>query len=56
MNKIQVPGYAPIMLTILLGNSSILIALGILGSYLWRTHENTQKRPFAITYIDGKED
>jgi glycosyltransferase involved in cell wall biosynthesis len=50
--RIQVPGYAPIMLAILFGNSAILIGLGILGSYLWRTHENSQARPFAISFSD----
>ncbi len=46
--RIEVPGYAPIMLAITLGNSSILIALSILGSYLWRIFANTQGRPFSI--------
>ncbi len=48
--NINVPGYVPIMLAILLGNSAILIGLGIIGSYLWRTYQNTQMRPFAIAY------
>jgi glycosyltransferase involved in cell wall biosynthesis len=47
--KVDVPGYVPIMLAILLGNSSILISVGVIGSYLWRTFQNTQMRPFAIT-------
>lgn len=46
--KVEVPGYAPIMLAITFGNSSILIALSILGSYLWRTFENSQGRPIAV--------
>jgi hypothetical protein len=50
-----VPGYVPTMLAILLGNSAILIALGILGSYLWRTYENSQARPFAISYLNHKK-
>lgn len=52
---IEVPGYVPTMLAILLGNSAILIALGILGSYLWRTYENSQARPFAISYLNHKK-
>jgi glycosyltransferase involved in cell wall biosynthesis len=46
--KVEVPGYAPIMLAITFGNSSILIALSILGSYLWRVYENSQGRPVAV--------
>lgn len=48
LDRIQVPGYIPIMLTVLLGNSSLLIAVGIIGSYIWRTYENSKQRPFAI--------
>jgi glycosyltransferase involved in cell wall biosynthesis len=48
-NKISVPGYVPIMLAILFGNSALLIALGILGSYIWRAYANSQMRPFSIT-------
>jgi glycosyltransferase involved in cell wall biosynthesis len=48
--KIDVPGYAPTMLAILFGNSAVLVGLGILGSYLWRTFENTQGRSYAISY------
>ena len=46
--KIEVPGYAPIMLAITFGNSFVLIALSILGSYLWRIFENSQGRPVAV--------
>jgi glycosyltransferase involved in cell wall biosynthesis len=48
--NIEVPGYAPIMLAILFSNSAVLVALGILGSYLWRTFQNTQMRPSSISY------
>jgi hypothetical protein len=54
--RIEVPGYAPIMLSILFGNSAILIGLGILGSYLWRTYENSQARPYAISYLPVEKD
>jgi glycosyltransferase involved in cell wall biosynthesis len=53
--KIEVPGYAPTMLAILFGNSAILVGLGIIGSYLWRTYENTQKRPYAISDPDQEK-
>jgi glycosyltransferase involved in cell wall biosynthesis len=48
--NITVPGYVPIVLSILFGNSTILLSVGIIGSYLWRTYHNSQNRPYAITY------
>jgi hypothetical protein len=47
--KIDVQGYTPLMLAILFMASSVLIALGIVGSYVWRTYENSKGRPGAIT-------
>jgi polyisoprenyl-phosphate glycosyltransferase len=41
-------GYTPLMLAITFASSSILLALGIIGSYVWRTYENTKGRPGAI--------
>jgi hypothetical protein len=37
------------MLAILFMASSILIGLGIVGSYVWRTYENSKGRPTAVT-------
>jgi glycosyltransferase involved in cell wall biosynthesis len=45
---ISVAGYTPLMLTLLLGVSVIVSGLGIIGSYVWRTYENTKRRPSAI--------
>lgn len=45
---IDVPGYAMIMLAITLLGSLNLLGLGIVGSYAWRTYENTKNRPLAI--------
>jgi glycosyltransferase involved in cell wall biosynthesis len=54
-NSINVPGYAPLMLAIVLGNSANLLALGILGSYIWRSFELAQSRPLAIVRVnEGK--
>jgi len=47
--EIDVPGYTPLMLSILFMASSILIGLGIVGSYVWRTYENSKGRPTAVT-------
>jgi hypothetical protein len=54
--SIEVPGYAMTILTITLLGSLNLLGLGIVGSYAWRTYENTKKRPLAIpmkTYTFG---
>jgi len=42
-------GYAALMTTILIGQGSIMVMLGVLGEYLWRTFDETRKRaPFII--------
>lgn len=45
---IEVPGYAMIMITITFLGCMNLLGLGIVGSYAWRTYENTKNRPLAI--------
>ena len=47
--SIDVQGYTPLMLALLFMASSVLIGLGIVGSYVWRTYENSKGRPTAIT-------
>lgn len=46
--SIREPGYTPLMLVILFSTFSLLSALGIVGSYVWRAFENTKRRPSAI--------
>ncbi|VVN16002.1 putative glycosyltransferase [Pseudomonas fluorescens] len=46
--EILVPGYAVTMLMITLLGSLNLMGLGVVGSYAWRTYENTKSRPHAI--------
>lgn len=46
--NVQVAGYTPLMLMLFLLCSSILLALGIVGSYVWRTFENSKQRPGAV--------
>ncbi|WP_044421404.1 glycosyltransferase family 2 protein [Pseudomonas syringae group genomosp. 3] len=46
--RIEVPGYAMIMLAITFLGCLNLLGLGIVGSYAWRTYENTKNRPLAI--------
>lgn len=45
---IQVPGYTAIMVTILFSASLILFGLGVVGNYVWRTYENTKRRPLGV--------
>jgi glycosyltransferase involved in cell wall biosynthesis len=46
--RIEVQGYTPLMLSILFMSSAILIGLGIVGSYVWRTYENSKRRPTSV--------
>ena len=41
-------GYTPLMLVVTGSTSAILFALGIVGSYVWRTYENSKQRPSVI--------
>ena len=45
---VKVAGYTPLMLVLFLLCSLILLALGIVGSYVWRTYENSKGRPGAV--------
>jgi dolichol-phosphate mannosyltransferase len=39
------PGWAETVLISLIGGGIIMIMLGIIGEYLWRTFDETRKRP-----------
>jgi glycosyltransferase involved in cell wall biosynthesis len=45
---IRVPGYTALMLVLLMSTTSLLLGLGVVGSYVWRTYENSKNRPTAI--------
>lgn len=45
---IEVTGYAPTILSIIFFGSLNLFGLGIVGSYAWRTYENTKARPLRV--------
>lgn len=47
-DKIEVPGFTALMVVILVSTSLILLALGIIGTYLWRVFENVKGRPLSI--------
>ncbi len=48
LREIPVEGYVPIMLAVLFFGFATLLALGIIGVYVWRTSENVRGRPNAI--------
>lgn len=48
LGRIAVPGFTALMLVLLSIGAVILFALGIVGSYVWRTYENTKTRPGFI--------
>lgn len=48
LGGIPVPGYAATMLVLLASTATILIALGVVGTYVWRAFENTKRRPGAV--------
>lgn len=52
---IDVPGYTPIMFSVLFLGTLNLFCLGLVGTYAWRGYENSKHRPLAIvasTYIN----
>jgi hypothetical protein len=48
LNYIAVPGYTPILLSVLFLGALNLFAIGIIGTYIWRTFENSKGRPLSV--------
>ena len=48
LGAIDVRGYTPLMLAVLFSFSTTLLALGIVGGYVWRIFENTKGRPVPL--------
>ncbi|MGD0444797.1 MAG: glycosyltransferase family 2 protein [Edaphobacter sp.] len=48
--RIQVPGYTPIVLSVMFFGALTSIGLGVVGQYLWLTLQNTRQRPNYIVY------
>ena len=48
LGLIQVPGYTPIVLTIMFFGGLTTLGLGIIGQYLWLSLQNTRSRPNFI--------
>lgn len=45
LNATPFPGYAPLMIAILIVGGLILIMLGIVGEYVWRIYDEVRKKP-----------
>jgi hypothetical protein len=45
---VPVPGYAATVITVLFFGALNILGLGIVGTYAWRTFENTKARPLSI--------
>lgn len=48
INNTPFEGWAPIMILILIIGGLIMLMLGIIGEYVWRTYDETRKRPLYI--------
>ena len=48
MGAVDVRGYTPLILAVLFSFSTTLLALGIVGGYVWRIFENTKGRPMHL--------
>ena len=47
-NQIDIPGYTTTVLVVVFFGGLNLFGLGIIGTYAWRTYENTKKRPHSV--------
>lgn len=56
LGGIEVPGYTPLMFAIAILTSLVLFSLGIVGSYIWRTYENSKQRPRWIPMSHARFD
>lgn len=48
MGRVEVKGYATLVIVLAFSAGMIMFSLGILGEYIWRTLDATRKRPISI--------
>lgn len=48
---VTVPGYAATMLVVLFFGTLNLFGLGLVGTYAWRSYENSKRRPLAVVSL-----
>jgi glycosyltransferase involved in cell wall biosynthesis len=51
LGVIEVPGYTAIMIAILFFGALNLLGLGLVGTYAWRSYENSKRRPLAVVAL-----
>jgi dolichol-phosphate mannosyltransferase len=55
--RIQQPGFAALMVAVLIVSGTQLVLLGVVGEYLWRTLEESRRRPvFVVESMLNLED
>ena len=53
---IDVEGYTSIIMIMLMGFGIIMLSIGVLGEYLWRTYDAARKRPpYIIEKVEKGE-
>ena len=54
--KIDVEGYTSLVMIMLMGFGVIMLSIGIIGEYLWRTYDAARKRPpYIIEKVEKGE-
>jgi glycosyltransferase involved in cell wall biosynthesis len=48
VGSIRQPGYTPLMIALLASTSLLLLGLGVVGSYVHRSYENSMGRPISL--------
>ena len=48
IGAVRQPGYTPLMIVIAGSTSAMLLAMGVVGSYVWRAYENSKNRPLEL--------
>lgn len=51
VGNIHVPGYTATLLVMLFFGALNMFGLGIVGTYAWRTYENSKQRPLAVVSL-----
>ena len=56
VGKIDVEGYTSLIMVMLMAFGIIMLSIGILGEYLWRTYDAARKRPpYIIEKVEKGE-
>ena len=54
--KIDVEGYTSLVIIMLMGFGIIMLSIGVIGEYLWRTYDAARKRPpYIIEKVEKGE-